>query len=157
MKWVSDSVGNIYFFTSESEMPRSKDSQIILKLFQVILVISIRFRLSRRTVTTALSTDTYGLNCRNPSVLHIPGSSSPPPIDRMTYTVADLPSPASTIIRSRSPIFQSVMFCNSLNMFSACLCFVDRASRHMSVMKPTWWIVYLQFIQSLYLYMFRAC
>jgi hypothetical protein len=36
------------------------------------------------------------------------------------------------------------------------LCSVDRASRYMRVMKPTWCTIYLQFIQSLYLYMFRA-
>jgi hypothetical protein len=35
------------------------------------------------------------------------------------------------------------------------LCFVDRASRFMRVMKPTWCTIYLQFIPSLYLYMFR--
>jgi hypothetical protein len=37
------------------------------------------------------------------------------------------------------------------------LCFVDRASRYMRVMKPTWCTIYLQFIQSLYLYVFWAC
>jgi hypothetical protein len=37
------------------------------------------------------------------------------------------------------------------------LCYVDRASRYMRVMKPTWYTIYLQFIQSLYLYMLRAC
>jgi hypothetical protein len=34
---------------------------------------------------------------------------------------------------------------------------VDRTSRYMHVMKPTWCTIYLQFVQSLYLYMFRAC
>jgi hypothetical protein len=34
------------------------------------------------------------------------------------------------------------------------LCFVDGASRYMRVMKPTFRTIYLQFIQSLYLYMF---
>jgi hypothetical protein len=37
------------------------------------------------------------------------------------------------------------------------LCFVDRASGCMRIMKPMWCTIYLQFIQSLYLYMFRAC
>jgi hypothetical protein len=37
------------------------------------------------------------------------------------------------------------------------LCFVDRASRYVREMKPTLCTIYLQFIQQLYLYMFRAC
>jgi hypothetical protein len=37
------------------------------------------------------------------------------------------------------------------------LCFVDRASRYMCVMKQTCCTIYLQFIQSLYLYMFWVC
>jgi hypothetical protein len=37
------------------------------------------------------------------------------------------------------------------------LCFVDRASQNMNVMKPTWCTIYLLFIQSLHLYTFWAC
>jgi hypothetical protein len=37
------------------------------------------------------------------------------------------------------------------------LCFVDRASRNRCVIKPTWCIICLQFIESLHFYMFRAC
>ena len=102
-KRVSDSIGNSSFFTSESEIPISKDSQIIFKLYHVILIIYIRFMLSRRTVTAVLSTDTYRLNCRNPSVLLIPGSSSPPALlTGWPCAVTGLPSPASAIIYSRS-------------------------------------------------------
>jgi ABC-type transport system involved in Fe-S cluster assembly fused permease/ATPase subunit len=35
--------------------------------------------------------------------------------------------------------------------------FVDCVSQYMRVMKPTWCTIYLQFIQSLYLYMVQAC
>jgi hypothetical protein len=45
----------------------------------------------------------------------------------------------------------------SVNGNRIILCFVDRACRHISVMKRTWCTIYSQFIQSLYLYMFRVC
>jgi hypothetical protein len=51
----------------------------------------------------------------------------------------------------------------SLSLFKICyvqvftfLCFVDCASRYMCVMKPNRCTIYLQFIQSLYLYVFQA-
>jgi hypothetical protein len=37
------------------------------------------------------------------------------------------------------------------------LCFVDRKSRGLCVMKPTWCSIYVQFTELLYLYTFRAC
>jgi hypothetical protein len=116
-KRVSDSASNSSFFTSESEILRSKYSQIILKLYHVIPIIYIRFMLSRRTVTAALSTDTYGLNCRNPSMLLISGSSSPPAYRRdgrvlLRFCRRQLPQLYVT------GVFQILMFSNSLNMFS---------------------------------------
>jgi hypothetical protein len=43
-------------------------------------------------------------------------------------------------------------FITIYNITYIILCFVDRASRYIRVMKPTWCTVYLQFIQSINLY-----
>jgi hypothetical protein len=49
----------------------------------------------------------------------------------------------------------SIYACNGTNMVRY-LCFAARASRYMHVMGPTWCTIYVRFIPSLCLYMFRV-
>jgi hypothetical protein len=49
-----------------------------------------------------------------------------------------------------------VLTSTSFFSFYLVLCFVDRVSRNMRVMNPTWCTIYLHFIESLHLYRFRA-
>jgi hypothetical protein len=53
-----------------------------------------------------------------------------------------------------SMFFKRTIMCDVLTPWHLILCFVDRASRHMRVMKPNWCTIYLQFIQLLYQYCF---